>query len=212
MKSFIKQRLTEELNERYEQRLAHRLENIPATIKNSPKWARKGTYHTDEINAREYEIQAFKNAKSKGNTDVYRVINLNGLVGTLNGNSEISVSTDNSKKLNINFQNKTDNFILKGNGPLVAWYDRDVSTNKMVDNGNTDYKTAMEPNAPKSTYDEALVIGKDINWDTIYINGKLFDENIKKQIKEICDKNNIMIVDYSQGVNNLPNLVKNSIQ
>ena len=197
-----------EVSERYDYRYMQRLRQLPITIKKSPEWVDPNIAYSDFISAIDNEEDSKKSAEDLGITEIYRVVNISNIEYTITTHDEISVSSKLSHSLDIHFHNQ-ENMILVGKGYLITLYDRDVSTNYV---GTTKYKTPVAPYNKQTTYDEGLVIGKDVSWKTLYFNGKTTNKNEYESLKKISEKLKFVLVDYSANTKELPELIRNSIK
>lgn len=204
IRKIVRKLVREALDERYEDRHEKRLDALPATVEKSKEWVGPAVAYKSVEQAVEKEEDAKKEADSKGVTNVYRVVNLGNIEKTMNNPEEISASTDQSQKLDLEFHGNK-NFILMGRGPLVTLYDRDVSTN-YVDNDKV--KTPVAPFNKRTSYDEALVIGKDVKWDSIYADLASLDSGLKGRLEAICNRNRLRLLDLEDP--SAPALVKRS--
>ena len=86
--------------------------------------------------------------------------------------------------------------VISGIGRIEYYYAKDVSTN-LLDDNSTESLPITPLNPTRSHYDEALVFGKEIIWDTLY-----YAPEIGKKIpnfEQIAQRFNLKLVSTKQS-------------
>ena len=88
--------------------------------------------------------------------------------------------------------------VLSGLGRIEYYYAKDVSTNTVDPENKSLERVPLTPLNPyRSHYDEAVVVGKDIKWDTLYYDPKIAQQT--PELEGIAQKFNLKAIPTNQS-------------
>jgi hypothetical protein len=186
----------------YKSEHEERKDLLKTAIKKAEDWTGKPELMYKSVEQGEkLEDKAFSKARELGKIRVYRVVNINDIKRSIKTKGELSVSTELGDKLALGINDNV--LVLSGEGEVMTYYNKDVSTNLI--SKKSDRKLPITPLNKKSEYDEAIAIGKDVNWDILYYNPNDYK---KSEISEILKDIDLKITSIKGK--NVPDIIKNS--
>ncbi len=163
--------------------------------KSNPAHAYKNPKQAKEMEQKARGRAAIINKKYNNKVKVYKTIALDDfeqrIYNIINSIKQISVSIGEKAKGVWNTE-----LVISGIGRIEYYYAKDVSTN-LLDDNSTESLPITPLNPTRSHYDEALVFGKEIIWDTLY-----YSPEIGKKIpnfEQIAQRFNLKLVSTKQS-------------